>query len=187
MTGKALALFLRAAGGAASRFRNLLYRGLGCRIDGYAWLQSVRIPRQWSDIHMENGVALDEGVVLLASGPASRDKIHIGRNVYLNRNTFIDASVSVSIGAETMIGPNCYITDHDHQIQPGKAPGSGGLESRPTQIGERVWLGAAVIVLKGVSIGKGSIVGAGSVVTKDIPEHSVAVGSPAKVVRSVAP
>lgn len=56
-------------------------------------------------------------------------------------------------------------------------------EPQPIKIGDRVWLGANVVVMKGVTIGKNSIIGMNSVVSKDIPENSVAVGSPAKVIR----
>lgn len=184
MIGRFIAFSMRFSGAVASRYRNILYRTLGCRIDGYAWIRSIRIPRQWSDIRLEHGVALDEGVVLLASGPPSPEKIRIGKHVYINRNSFIDASLSISIGSETMIGPNCYITDHDHQFPSGGAPGEGGLQNAPTQIGERAWLGAGVTVLKGITIGKGAIVGAGSIVTKDIPDHAIAVGNPARVIRT---
>ena len=55
--------------------------------------------------------------------------------------------------------------------------------SKPTRIGDRVWLGANVTVLKGVTIGENTTVGAGSVVTKDLPAGAIAVGVPAKVIR----
>jgi carbonic anhydrase/acetyltransferase-like protein (isoleucine patch superfamily) len=184
MIGKLLASLTRLVLALRSRSMNLYYKALGCEIEGYAWLRSVRIPRQWPDIHLGKGVALDEGVVLLASGEPKRSKIHIEDSVYINRNTFIDASVGIHIGKETMIGPNCYITDHDHQFTAGSAPGAGSLISKPTEIGSKVWLGAGVTVLKGISIGDGAIVGAGSIVTKSIPPDSIAVGNPARVIRS---
>jgi UDP-3-O-[3-hydroxymyristoyl] glucosamine N-acyltransferase len=184
MIAKLIAVILRVSGAVGSRYRNYLYRALGCQIDGYAWLRSIRIPRQWTDISIARGVALDDGVVLLASGTPRKEKIAIGTSVYINRNTLIDASCGISIGAETMIGPNCYISDHDHQYEVGTAPGEGSLANAPTRIGKCVWLGAGVHVLKGVSIGDGAIVGAGSIVTKDIPENTIAVGSPARVIRS---
>lgn len=186
MIQRCLASSLRLSGALASRRRNLVFRLLGCQIEGYVWMRRIKIPRQWSSIRIGAGTALDEGVTLLASGDGERCKIEIGSSVYINQNTFIDASELVSIGEETMIGPNGYITDHDHQILPGEAPGTGPLLSKPTRIGKRAWLGAGVIVLKGVTIGDGAVVGAGSVVTKNIPVNSVAVGSPARVVKEVS-
>jgi acetyltransferase-like isoleucine patch superfamily enzyme len=55
--------------------------------------------------------------------------------------------------------------------------------SKPTKIGDRVWIGANVTILKGVTIGNDAVVGAGSVVTKDVPERAIAVGNPAKVIK----
>lgn len=184
MIQKCLASSLRITQGLGSRRRNLIFRFLGCQLEGYVWMKKIKMPRQWSSIRIGAGTALDEGVTLLASGREGQLQIDIGAKVYINQNTFIDASESISIGRQTMIGPNCYITDHDHQMVPDKGPGAGPLISRPTQLGERVWLGAGVIVLKGVIIGEGAVVGAGSVVTKDIPANSVAVGNPARVIRS---
>lgn len=178
---RVLELWIRLSAGLGSRWRNLKYRLLGVEIDGYVWLRPIAIPRQWADVRIGRNVALDEGVVLLCSGEPATGKITLMENVYINRNSYIDASVKVEIGAETMIGPNCYITDHDHDYATGDAPGNGGLVSAATRIGRRVWLGAGVTVLKGVTIGDDALVGAGSVVTKDVPERAVAVGVPAKI------
>src|SRR5262249_21496594 len=79
--------------------------------------------------------------------------------------------------------PGCYLTDHDHGVDPSLAPLAQPMVGAPTRLGDEVWLGANVVVLKGVSIGDRAVVGAGSVVTKDIPPDAVAVGVPARVVR----
>ena len=97
----------------------------------------------------------------------------------------IDASELVTIGDEAMVGPFCYITDHDHTISAGASAADGPLIARPTQVGARCWLGAHVSVLKGVSIGAGTVVGAGSVVTKSLPPGVIAVGNPARVLRQI--
>ena len=85
-----------------------------------------------------------------------------------------------------LIAPNCYITDHDHfWLDPNDPPRfSTRLLHAPTRIGDNVWLGEKVSVLKGVTIGRNCIIGSNSVVTRDIPPYSVAIGSPARVVRS---
>ena len=174
---------LRFVHGIASRARAVFYRVLGVKIDGACWLRAIEIPRGHREIRLADGVALDRGVVLLISGAArDAEKIVIGRTAYINRATMIDASERIEIGANAMIGPFCYITDHDHVI--GSAD---ELVSKPTRIGERCWLGAHVTVLKGVTIGDDTVVGAGSVVTKSLPARVVAVGNPARVLREIAP
>jgi acetyltransferase-like isoleucine patch superfamily enzyme len=127
-----------------------------------------------------NGVMLDDQVTLLCTGPDDGiTRIEIGSGSYINRQTFIDAAARISIGPKCLVGPFCYITDHDHDLD--GAPGQ--LVSQPTHIEAECWLGAHVTVLKGVTIGTRSIIGAGSVVTKSIPPRSVAVGNPARVIR----
>ena len=126
-------------------------------------------------------------MTLIVSGEAGDDvRIDIGPGTYLNRGTIIDATVSVTVGRDVAMGPNCYVTDHDHGTAPGLTPLEQPMVSRPTRIGDRAWLGAHVVVLKGVTIGDGAVVGAGSVVTRDVPPGAMAVGVPARVVRPAA-
>jgi len=180
----ALQFSVRAKAGLASRWRNAYYKLLGVEINGYAWLRRIDIPRNFEDISLANGVALDEGVVLLASGaPNGKKKIIIGEGTYINRSSFIDASDEISIGRHVGIGPRCYITDHDHgtalDIQVLEQP----LFSSPTTICDGVWLGANVIVLKGVTIGINTIVAAGSIVARDLPSGVIAEGKPARPIK----
>ena len=96
----------------------------------------------------------------------------------------------VEIGEWSTMGARCYITDHTHGgtsreellLPPRKRP----LVSRgPVKIGKYVHLGEGVCVMPGVTIGDYSVIGAGAVVTHDIPPFSVAVGSPAKVIKQI--
>ena len=177
--------FNRLIEGLKSRCRNIYYRFLGVKLNGYVWLRQVEIPRNYSDIEIEANCALDRGVTLLCSNKAlSHPKILIGANTYLNRHTFIDAILSVTIGKDCAIGPNCYITDHDHGLDTQLPPLQQPMVAKKTKIGDRVWLGANVTVLKGVHIGDDTVIGAGSVVTKDIPAGAIAVGVPAQVIKS---
>ena len=89
---------VRVAGAAGSRWRNLYYRALGVRISGYAWLRRIEIPRNWGSITLE-GPWLDQGVVLLASGPETPGKITIRAGTYVNRYTMFDAHHRVEVGA----------------------------------------------------------------------------------------
>lgn len=167
----------------ASRRRLLWYRLLGMRVEGKAWLARIEPPMRPQCVTLKDGAALDRDVTLLAVSDAAR--IVIGARCYINRRVMFDASELIEIGDDAMIGPGCYLTDHDHTFGAGQAPGQTPLVSAPTRIGARCWLGANVTVLKGVTIGEGTVVGAGSVVTKDLPAGVVAVGVPARVVREI--
>ena len=85
-------------------------------------MRRIDIPRNFDQISLANGVALDDGVTLLAVGDAtSTKKITIGDNTYINRFTLIDAAHQITVGRGVGIGPNCYITDHDHGTGAGRA------------------------------------------------------------------
>ena len=177
-------MFLRLKRGIGSRWRNFYYGQLGVKLQGYVWMGRVEIPRFFNQIELEAGCSLDNGVVLLSSGEQTTSaKIYIGASTYINRNTFIDASISIKIGQQCGIGPNCYITDHDHGTELELPPLEQPLIAKPTHIRNRVWLGANVTVLKGVTIGEDAVIGAGSVVTKDFPAGAVAVGVPARIIK----
>lgn len=176
--------FSRYQQALSRRWRNLYYRHLGVRIEQYVWLQHIEIPRSFSDIELGAAASLDRGVTLLCSGESlSHPKIRIGARTYINRNTIVDAALSIIVGQDCAIGPGCYITDHDHGIDADLPPLAQPLISKPTQISDRVWIGANVTILKGVMIGQNAVIGAGSVVTKDIPANAIAVGIPARVIR----
>ena len=91
--------------------------------------------------------------------------------------TVIGAFSSVELGDRVRCGANTLITDGDWH---GGDSRSG--DPRPVKIGNDVWLGVNVTVLKGVTIGEGTVIGAGSVVTKDVPAHCVAAGNPCRVI-----
>ena len=130
-----------------------------------------------------NNVSLDANVVLLTTGVTqTTPRIQIRSGTYVNRFTIFDASDLIDVGEGCMIGPNCYITDHDHGMRAGAAVGLQPLVSAPVRIGNDVWIGAGAIVLKGVTIGDGAVVGAGAIVTNDVPTHAIVVGVPAKVI-----
>lgn len=103
-------------------------------------------------------------------------RLSIGTGTYLNRNSEVVAWQEVRIGRDCMIGWDVLIMDTDQHPLPGR-----GVENRPVQIGDRVWIGARATILKGVSIGDGAIVGACSVVTSDVPAGAVVTGPKAAV------
>jgi acetyltransferase-like isoleucine patch superfamily enzyme len=178
-----LHLLVRMNHGLRSRIRNIWFRALGVRLHGYVWMRCVSIPRQWSDITVEGPASLDDGVVLLCSGQTHERKLVICRGTYINRFTIIDASEQIEIGENCMIGPHCYITDHDHGHENGRPIGEQSLLSAPVRIGSNVWVGAGVIILKGVTIGDSAVIAAGAVVTKDVNAGMKVAGVPATELR----
>ena len=92
----------------------------------------------------------------------------------------------ITIGEDVLIGPNVQLLTATHPLDAAKrrAKWQTGL---PITIGDNVWLAGGVIVLPGVTIGENTVVGAGAVVTKDLPADVLAVGNPARVVRSLGP
>jgi acetyltransferase-like isoleucine patch superfamily enzyme len=110
--------------------------------------------------------------------------IEIGERSLVNYGTSITSSSTVRIGPRCLIGTHVMIMDNDfHRIEPDRR--LERPESHPITIGENVWIGGRSIVMGGVTIGDDCVIGAGSVVTSDIPPRSVAVGSPARVVRTL--
>lgn len=177
-----LGLIIRLGAALASRTRNVWYRMLGVELRGYSWIRHISIPRQWSDVAIEKNVGLDDGVVLLCSGALHREKILVRSGTYINRYTMLDAHERIEIGRNCMIGPHCFITDGDHGTKMGIPISKQPMRTAPVVIEDEVWMGAGVIVLKGVRIGQGAVVGAGSVVTKDIESFAIALGVPARAV-----
>jgi maltose O-acetyltransferase len=110
--------------------------------------------------------------------------LEIGERTLVNYGGSIAAAESVRIGARCLIGTHAIIMDNDfHRIEPERR--LEWPDSRPIVIEDNVWLGARVIVLGGVTIGEGSCIGAGSLVIDDIPARSLAVGVPARVIRTL--
>jgi len=123
-------------------------------------------------------------------GEKNGKNIIIGENVEINDYVHIAAAEKVEIGNNVLIASKVFISDLNHgnysgldQDSPLSTPNSRKLSSKPVYIKDNVWLGEGVCVMSGVTIGIGSIIGASSVVTKDIPEFSIAVGSPAVVIK----
>jgi acetyltransferase-like isoleucine patch superfamily enzyme len=177
--------FLRYPGAIAIRLRILRLRLLGVRIGHKCWIRRISMPRNPWDILISDGVALDDDVVLLTSGSrGTSPKLVIGGGTYINRFTMLDASESIEVGRDCLIGPFCYITDHDHGIEQAAPRAQQPLVSSPVRIGSNVWIGAGAIILKGVTIEDGALIGAGAVVTRDVPSGEKVAGVPARMIGS---
>lgn len=110
--------------------------------------------------------------------------IEIGENFYANHNLIILDGNKVKFGDNVFIAPNCAFYTAGHPLDPTLR--NQGLEyAKPIEVGNNVWIGGNVVVLPGVKIGDNCVIGAGSVVVKDIPQNSIAVGNPCKVMKTI--
>ncbi len=110
--------------------------------------------------------------------------ITIGNNVFINFGCIIFDCGEVTIGDNTMFGPRAGIYTTNHALDPEERI-KNICVSKPINIGKRVWLGADVKIIQGVTIGDDTVIGAGSVVTRNIPSGVVAVGNPCRVIRKI--
>ncbi len=111
--------------------------------------------------------------ILLFSGA----ELRLGNNSYINSDCKIRCHKRIEIGSDCAISHDFTVMDSDaHFLDMQK-------KTKPVKIGNHVWIGTRVTILKGVNIGDGAVIAAGSVVTKDIPAGSLAAGVPAKIIR----
>jgi acetyltransferase-like isoleucine patch superfamily enzyme len=166
---------------------------------------TLRHPRK---IHVGDDVVLDDNCLLDAKGFANRgivleDGVFVGRNSILmckdgdihlrhgvNVSFFCEifSSNRVTVGEKSMLAAYCYLMSggsYDYESPVLMADQELFESAGPLEIGPGCWLGAKAVVLDGASIGAGSVIGAGAVVNRPVPPRSVAVGVPARVVKSI--
>jgi len=148
----------------------------------------------WAALYGEGAIRIGRDTLIgpyasLSAGmvpgqPLMSDRIvTIGDRCVIGRGTTVVGHLEIEIGDDVYTGPNVYITDQNHATDdPGIPVGRQAAPERPVRIGAGSWLGAGAVVLPGACIGRHVVVGAGSVVTTDLRDDVVAVGSPARVV-----
>ena len=110
--------------------------------------------------------------------------VSIGDRCLIGTGSAVVGHFSITIGNDVWTGHNVYITDQNHGYEDVTRPiGIQSMPEKPVTIGDGSWIGYGSVVLPGASIGDHVVIGANSVVTGEIPSYSVAVGSPAKVIR----
>ncbi|HEU4975479.1 MAG TPA: acyltransferase [Baekduia sp.] len=112
-------------------------------------------------------------------------RIAIGDGCQFSGQVVVSASRSIVLEPHVLVARNVHVLDHLHRFEPGQGPvhAQGITGERPVTIREGAWIGTNAVILPGVTIGVGAVVGANSVVRDDVPDWSVAVGAPARVVR----
>ena len=165
---------------ASALFRGLFYRlktdscGPLLRVE-----KKVRILRKNCEIRLGRKVNIHRGVKLSVFGNAGKKAVlEIGDGSAIGDRTEIHAGESVTIGNGTLISWDCCILDRDyHKLE------SENEITNPVKIGNHVWVGCNVLILKGITVGDGAVIAAGSVVTRDVPAGALVAGNPAKVIR----
>jgi acetyltransferase-like isoleucine patch superfamily enzyme len=164
-------------------------------------ITSARLWRHAPNLVRGRNLTLSRGARIYSYGVGS---VRLGDNVYVDTGALvygvegpvtIGSNTSINpyallydpleIGSDVLIAAHCVIIGRNHVFADVTTPiAKQGQSAALVRIEDDVWLGAHVIVTKGVTIGRGSVIGAGSVVTKSIPPFSVAVGVPAQVISS---
>jgi lipopolysaccharide O-acetyltransferase len=155
----------------------------------------IRLPfdiRNKKNINLGIGLTTGVGCRIEAYPQNSENKevLVFGKNVEINDYVHIAAGEKIIIGDNVLIASKVFISDLNHgnykgnyQDSPLSEPNSRKLSTSPIIIKDNVWIGEGVCVMSGVTIGVGCVIGALSVITKDLPDFSIAVGAPAKVIK----
>jgi acetyltransferase-like isoleucine patch superfamily enzyme len=135
-------------------------------------------------LELGENVLFEPGVWLTGQAPA---RIKIGGGSFLNLGVMVAALDYVEIGEHCMFANGSFITDADHRYDdPDKpVPWQGFASKGPTRVGDNVWCGANVVITSGVTVGERCVIGANSVVTRDLEPYSIAVGAPARAVKTI--
>ena len=129
--------------------------------------------------------------VFALEGARTPPVLQFGANVQINDNVHICAMDSITIGDDVLIASHVYISDNSHgsykedwSSSPDIPPIQREYRVSGVEIGDRVWIGEGCMIMPGVKIGAGSIIGAHSLVNKDVPPATIAVGNPAKLIKT---
>ena len=152
--------------------RGMVFLGKRVELHATPGLARMEIGR-WVHIGDGNAIRCHEG------------SLRIGDKVVLGKDNVVNTYLDVEIGASTLIADWVYITDFDHRYADVTVPiKDQGIVKSPVRIGPDCWIATKVTVLRGTRVGRGCVLGAHAVVKGDVPDGSIAVGAPARVVRN---
>jgi acetyltransferase-like isoleucine patch superfamily enzyme len=199
-------LFKNTPGAAGIVFRRYFYRDLFKQCGKGAIINDNVTFRGISKISLEHAVKIDHQAIidafpkskgitlkdaveihhaaLISSGDFPESLIEIGKESRIGPNTAIYGYGSITIGEKVLIAGGTFIIASQHRFDDKDIPiKDQGVTHKGIVIGDDVWIGCNCSILDGVTIGSGSVIGAGSLVNRDIPEHSVAAGQPAAIIK----
>jgi lipopolysaccharide O-acetyltransferase len=174
---------------ARSKLFSLLVSGA---FDSFGDHSVLQLPIRLSG---EGRIAIGSGVFVGAGcwlqvleGESDGVALTIGDGSAIAGYCVLSAARSIRLGRDVALARNVYIADHTHAYDDPTRPihEQGIAQVKPVEIGDGAWLGENVLVFPGVRIGRGSVISANAVVTRDVPDHALAVGAPARVVRRFA-
>lgn len=152
--------------------RGMLFLGKNVEIHSTPGLSRLEIGK-WVHIGDGNAIRCHEG------------SLRIGDKVVFGKDNVVNCYVDIELGASTLVADWCYICDFDHVTENIHVPiKDQGIVKGPVRIGPDTWLAAKVTVLRDTKVGRGCVLGAHAVVKGEIPDYSIAVGAPARVVRN---
>jgi acetyltransferase-like isoleucine patch superfamily enzyme len=152
--------------------RGMVFLGKGVEIQATPELSQMEIGR-WVHIGDKNTIRCHEG------------SLRIGDKVVLGRDNVINTYLDIELGDSVLMADWCYVCDFDHRMDDITVPiKDQGIIKGPVRIGPDTWVAAKVTVLRNTTIGRGCVLGSHAVVKGDIPDYSIAVGAPAKVVKN---
>lgn len=137
------------------------------------WISANLLPNRATSAIVETPVYVSYGL-----------HVHLDENVFINVNVTLIDNAPISIGRQTMVGPNVQFYTSSHPLDPELR--CQGLETaKAIMVGAQVWIGGGAILMPGITVGDGAVIGAGAVVTKDVPARTVVAGNPAKIIRQI--
>ena len=174
--------------GGAPRQREGMVGVLRRMADPGLLVHLAKVARFHSYAHVEPRRRLTAGPGLRMSPLASLrngERIVLGRDVHVGERCYLwagDSTGRIVMGDKVLLAPEVFVTASNYGVAHGAPVMDQPKREADVVIGSDVWLGARVVVLPGVTIGDGAVVGAASVVSRSLPGHCIAVGSPARVV-----
>ncbi|MGU3434187.1 acyltransferase [Actinomycetes bacterium M1A6_2h] len=152
--------------------KGMVFLGRRVEIHSTPHLSRLEIGR-WVHIGDGNAIRCHEG------------SLRIGDKVVFGKDNVVNTYLDIEIGASTLVADWCYICDFDHRMDSIEMPiKDQGIVKSPVRIGPDTWIAAKVTVLRETRVGRGCVLGSHAVVKGDIPDYSIAVGAPARVVRN---
>ncbi|EOE2143584.1 sugar O-acetyltransferase [Serratia marcescens] len=141
--------------------------------------------RRCNELFKKAGVTVGNGFTVTPPFYFEFGNISLGENVYINTGCVFLDNASISIGNNSLLGPQVRLCTPTHPISPKERLGENRTTSQPISIGNNVWIGAGAVILPGVTIGDNSVIAANSVVKSDIPCNELWAGCPAVFKRSI--